>query len=350
VFLSCSDVTAKYLSASVPAVEIAWLRYSVFLLIMLPAIFHSGPRRVLRSRKPGLQVFRAIALVTSSILFISSLRFLPIAEATATSFAAPIFITALSVLLLGEKVGLRRWSATSVGLLGVLVVVRPGTSGFQPAFILPLLAALGWASAVVVTRRTSAADDALTTLSYSAVIGVLVLTILIPFVWMPLDWRAVAFGVLIGCAATTGHWLIVIAFRYADASVLAPFTYMQLVWSTCLGVFLFGAIPDLWTITGASVIMVSGLYTAHREPSEAVKERSLARAWQSEAPHQSPAFLACRTPNWRGSMSRRTPASPSLWCGQQSRAVPVCQKGYARSRSPRHLGIRQRDSACGAFR
>src|SRR3954453_19943676 len=112
-----------------------------------------------------------LALVTSSILFISSLRFLPVAEATATSFAAPIFITALSVPLLGEKVGLRRWIATSVGLLGVLVVVRPETSGFQPAFILPLLAALGWASAVVVTRRTSAADDALTTLSDSAVIG-----------------------------------------------------------------------------------------------------------------------------------------------------------------------------------
>jgi drug/metabolite transporter (DMT)-like permease len=167
------------------------------------------------------------------------------------------------------------------GLVGVLVVVRPGTSGFQAASILPLLAALGWASAVVVTRKTSAADDALTTLSYSAVIGVLVLTILLPFVWIEPEWHAVAAGVLIGCAATTGHWLIVVAFRYADASVLAPFTYMQLVWSTGLGVLLFRAIPDLWTITGASVIVVSGLYTAHRERVRS-RERAMARGRLAE--------------------------------------------------------------------
>ena len=276
VFLSCSDITAKYLSASVPAVEIAWLRYSVFLLIMLPAIFYGGPRRVLRSRRSGLQVFRALALVTSSILFISSLRFLPIAEATATSFAAPMFITALSIPLLGEKVGLRRWAATFAGLVGVLIVVRPGTSGFQPASILPLLAALGWASAVVVTRQTSAADDPLTTLSYSAVIGVLVLTVLAPFVWVLPDWHVLALGTLIGCAATTGHWLIVIAFRYAGASILAPFTYMQLVWSTGLGILVFGAIPDEWTIVGATVVVLSGLYTAHREQVRS-RERAMAR-------------------------------------------------------------------------
>src|SRR5215207_2729935 len=112
VFLSCSDVTAKYLASSVPAIEIAWLRYLVFLLIVLPPVLRTGIKRTFRSQRPGLQVFRGLALVTSSILFISSLRYLPIAEATATSFAAPIFITALSVVVLGEKVGHRRWAAT----------------------------------------------------------------------------------------------------------------------------------------------------------------------------------------------------------------------------------------------
>ena len=277
VFLSCSDVTAKYLASSVPAIEIAWLRYVVFLLILLPAILHARPRRMLRSNRPGLQVFRALALVTSSILFISSLRFLPIAEATATSFAAPLFITALSIPFLGEKVGPRRWAATIVGLAGVLVVVRPGTSAFQPASILPMMAALSWASAVVVTRQTSAMDTALTTLSYSAMIGVLVLTALLPLVWTFPDWHTIGFGVLIGCAATAGHWLIVIAFRYGDASVLAPFTYTQLVWSTGLGVIVFGAIPDVWTITGATVIVLSGLYTAHRERIRS-HEKALNRA------------------------------------------------------------------------
>src|SRR5215204_5561052 len=194
VFLSCSDVTAKYLASSVPAIEIAWLRYLVFLLIVLPPVLRTGLKRTFRSQRPGLQVFRGLALVTSSILFISSLRYLPIAEATATSFAAPIFITALSVVVLGEKVGHRRWAATFVGLIGVLVVVRPGTSAFEPASILPLMAALSWASAVVVTRQTSAVDSALTKLAYSAVIGVLVLSALLPFFWMPPTGRQFSSG------------------------------------------------------------------------------------------------------------------------------------------------------------
>src|SRR5215216_7141278 len=264
VFLSCSDVTAKYFASSVPAIEIAWLRYLVFLLIVLPPVLRTGLKRTFRSQRPGLQVFRGLALVTSSILFISSVRYLPIAEATATSFAAPIFITALSVVVLGEKVGHRRWAATFAGLIGVLVVVRPGTSAFDAASILPLMAALTWASAVV-TRQTSAVDSALTTLAYSAVIGVLVLSALLPFFWVSPDWSTILFGMLIGCAATAGHSLIIVAFRYGDASVLAPFTYTQLVWVTGLGILLFGAIPDRWTVAGATMIVLSGLYIAHRE-------------------------------------------------------------------------------------
>lgn len=265
VFLACSDTTAKYLAASLPAIEIAWIRYFVFFLIVLPALLYQGPARVLRSSRPGLQVFRGFGLVTSSILFITSLRYLPVAEATATSFAAPLFITALSIPFLGERVGPRRWAATVVGLVGVLIVVRPGTSAFDPASILPLLSAFGWASAVVATRRTSAGDGAVTTLTYSAIAGVAVLSVLAPFVWVVPDWRSVALATFIGFAATTGHWLIVLGFRYGDASVLAPFTYAQLVWVTLFGWMAFGAVPDRWTLIGAGVIAASGIYTAHRE-------------------------------------------------------------------------------------
>ena len=274
VFLSSSDVTAKYLAASLPAVEIAWIRNLVFLLIVLPVVLYQGPARVLRTAHPGVQVVRGLALVGSSILFISSLRYLPIAEATATSFAAPLFITALSIPFLGERVGPRRWAATAVGLVGVLIVVRPGTAAFQPASVLPLLAALGWAGAVVATRRTSAGDAALTTLAYSAVIGAGALTFVAPFVWVPPSWSALALAVFIGCAATTGHWLVVLAFRYADASVLAPFTYTQLLWSTLLGVVAFGAVPDRWTLIGAAVVIASGIYTAHRERVRALAKRA----------------------------------------------------------------------------
>lgn len=273
VFLACSDTTAKYLASSLPPIQIAWIRYFVFFLIILPAFMWQGPRRVLRSARPGLQVFRGFGLVTSSILFITGLRYLPVAEATATSFAAPLFITALSIPFLGERVGPRRWAATVVGLVGVLVVVRPGTSAFDPASILPLLSALGWASAVVATRRTSAGDGAVTTLAYSAIVGVAVLTVLVPFVWITPDWHSVALATFIGFAATTGHWLIVLAFRYGDASVLAPFTYTQLVWVTLFGWIWFGAVPDRWTLVGAAVIAASGIYTAHRESVRA-RERA----------------------------------------------------------------------------
>jgi drug/metabolite transporter (DMT)-like permease len=265
VFLGCSDTTAKYLASSLPAVEIAWIRYFVFSLIMLPAVLWQGPKRVLRSARPGLQIFRGFGLVTSSILFITGLRYLPVAEATATSFAAPLFITALSIPFLGERVGPRRWAATIVGLMGVLIVVRPGTSAFDPASILPLLSAFGWASAVVATRRTSAGDGAVTTLAYSAIVGVAVLSVLVPFVWIVPDWKSVALATFIGFAATTGHWLIVLAFRHGDASVLAPFTYSQLVWVTLFGWIAFDAVPDRWTLIGAAVIAASGIYTAHRE-------------------------------------------------------------------------------------
>jgi drug/metabolite transporter (DMT)-like permease len=263
VFLSCSDALAKYLSLTLPSMEIAWIRFSVFFIILIPMMARTSG--VFRSARPGLQVWRGVGLLTSSLFFISGLRFLHIAEASATGFISPVFVTALSIVLLGEKVGIRRWAATLVGLMGVMIVVRPGSSAFHPAAIFPILSALGWASTLTITRMISGKDRAITTMVYSAVTGLCVLTALVPFVWVAPSWRDIALGVGIGIASTTGQWIVVLAFRYADASVLAPFSYSQLVWVTILGFFVFGEIPDLWTIVGAAVIIGSGLYTAHRE-------------------------------------------------------------------------------------
>ncbi len=264
MFLACSDTLAKYLSLTLPAIEIAWIRFLVFFIILLPVMAKASPR-VFRSTRPVLQVWRGLALVSSSLFFISGLRFLHIAEASATSFVAPLFVTALSIVLLSEKVGIRRWAATLVGLVGVMIVVRPGSSAFHPAVIFPIISALGWAFTLTVTRMISGKDRAVTTMVYSAVIGLCVLTVLVPFVWVVPSWRDIFFGVCIGIASTTGQWIVVLAFRYADASVLAPFSYSQLIWVTILGFLIFGEIPDIWTIAGAAVIISSGLYTAHRE-------------------------------------------------------------------------------------
>jgi drug/metabolite transporter (DMT)-like permease len=265
VFLGASDVTAKYLSATLPSIEIAWIRFLVFALIMSPAMLPGSPLFALQSRRTGLQVMRGIALLGSSLFFISGLRFLPIAEASATGFVSPLFVTALSIVFLGESVGLRRWLAAAVGLIGVLIILRPGTAAFHAAAFFPIISALAWAGTLIMTRMLSGREHALTTMTYSSIVGACILCMLVPFVWVTPTWHDILFGIFIGVASTAGQWIVVLAFRYADASVLAPFSYTQLLWVTVLGFLAFGEVPDVWTITGAVFIVSSGLYTAHRE-------------------------------------------------------------------------------------
>jgi drug/metabolite transporter (DMT)-like permease len=264
IFLSSSDAMAKHLSHSMPAIEITWIRFLTFALMFVPAMLTTTPN-IFQSTRPSLQVWRGVALVSSSLFFISGLRFLPMAEASATSFVSPIFVTALSILILSEKVGIRRWAATIIGLCGVMVVIRPGSSAFNPAAMFPVISAMGWAFTLIFTRMISGKDRANTTMAYSSVVGVCVLTALVPFVWVNPGWGELGIGVAIGLFSTVGQWIVVLAFRYADASVLAPFSYVQLVWASIFGFLFFGEVPDQWTLTGAAIIIGSGLYTAHRE-------------------------------------------------------------------------------------
>ena len=273
IFLSSADVASKYLAASLPALQITWLRYCAFTVIMLGLAWRGGGRVRLATQRPKLQLLRGFAVAASSIVFVLSLKYLPIADATATSFVTPLFVTALSIPLLGEKVGWRRWTATTVGLVGVLIVVRPGGSGFQLASLLPVLSALTWAFALIVTRQMSTTESPLTTLAWSAMIGLGVVSLLLPFAWQPLTLQSVLLGIFIGVASTIGHWLVILAFRHADASLLAPFSYAQLLWVSVFGYFVFAALPDLWTLVGAVIIAGSGLYTAHRERIRAREAR-----------------------------------------------------------------------------
>jgi drug/metabolite transporter (DMT)-like permease len=265
IFLGASDVTAKYLSATLPSIEIAWIRFLVFALIMTPAMLPGSPLYALQTNRRGLHLLRGAALLGSSLFFISGLRFLPIAEASATGFVAPLFVTALSIVFLSEKVGLRRWMATGVGLIGVIVILRPGSGAFDPAAFFPLVSALAWACTLIMTRMMSGTERAITTMTYSSIVGLCIVSLLVPFVWVTPSWHDIMFGVFIGVASTAGQWIVVLAFRYADASVLAPFSYTQLVWVSVLGFLVFGEVPDAWTVTGAAFIVASGLYTAHRE-------------------------------------------------------------------------------------
>lgn len=265
VFSAMSDAAAKMLSADLPGVEVIWLRYVCFLAIVVTSIGLARTKRVFVTEQPKLQIWRGLLVIVSSVLFVTGLRYLSISVATTTFYISPIFVTALSILFLGEEVGRRRWIATVVGLCGVILVVRPGTSAFTLAALLPICSAVFWAGALIVTRKISGLEQAQTTLLYTALVGLVVLTALLPFNWVAPSLPNVALGAFIGVAATSGQWLIIFAYRYADASVLAPFSYVQIIWASMIGFVVFGEVSDVWSYVGAAIIMASGVYTAHRE-------------------------------------------------------------------------------------
>ncbi|WP_395457332.1 DMT family transporter (plasmid) [Azospirillum melinis] len=274
--LSCSDATAKYLGRTLPPAEIAWMRYVVFTALVMPLALRGGSLSVLKTTRPGLQVVRGLGMLGSALFFIMAMQHLPLAEAAAISFVSPVFVTVLSILLLAEKVGVRRWAALLVGLAGVIIVIRPGAEGFQPASLLPILTAFSWALGLVATRKMTVQENPLTTMVWSALTGLIALTALLPLhaAW-PTPWEMLL-GAFIGLVYTLAQWLLILAYRQGEASVLAPFTYVQLIWSTALGFVVFGAVPDHWTFVGTGVIIASGLYTAHRERMRARERRSIA--------------------------------------------------------------------------
>jgi len=265
IFLSAGDAASKYLASNVPALHIVWLRYATSALFLLAIIGWQRRGATLRTRRAGMHLLRGIGLIGSSMLFVSSLKYLPMADATATSFVAPLFVTALSIPMLGERVGWRRWLATIIGLVGVLIVVRPGGAGFQPASLLPVASSLCWAFSLIITRLMSGTEDPISTVTYSTVFGALLMTALLPLHWTEPTVEIALIGIFIGAVSTAGHWLVIVAFRFAGASLLAPFSYIQLLWATLAGYILWSALPDLWTYVGAVIIAGSGLYTAHRE-------------------------------------------------------------------------------------
>jgi drug/metabolite transporter (DMT)-like permease len=187
------------------------------------------------------------------------------AQATTINFLSPILITILSVPLLGETVSLRRWAAVGAGLVGMLVVVRPGLGGFQPASLFGVGGAFCWALALIITRKIAISDAPETTVLWFAAIGAAVLTVLLPFDAAWPTGRQFRLALLLGVLVSAGQWIVILAHRLAPASLLAPFFYTQLVWVSILGFLVFGNLPDRWTLSGAAIIIASGLYTAHRE-------------------------------------------------------------------------------------
>lgn len=277
------NAIVKHLSAEMPVMEVAWGRY-VFHLVF--AIFYAGVaarfepvaavlpgakswlhpwREMLRARKPGLQFLRSLLMLATTLLFFLAVSYIDLASATAVAFVEPLVITILSHFLLKERVGVRRWAAVAVGFVGVLIVIRPGFGMVSLAILLPVLSASTGATYNVLTRIAARYDGNATSLFYAALVGCLTLSCFMPFLWQAptlTQWLLLA---ALGLCGGFAHTLVIRAFTYASASVIAPFIYLQLLWATAIGYGWFDMLPAVTTWIGGAVIIATGIYTAHRE-------------------------------------------------------------------------------------
>ena len=263
IIFSIMDGISKVLAEDYHPLEISCVRSVVSLIVLAP--FFTRYSATLRTSMPWHQLGRGLCMTASSVLFILGLAHLPIADATAIGFISPLLVTALSIPFLGEKVGVRRWSAVLVGFAGVLVIVRPGTGAFNPAALYPLLSAVTWALGLILTRLMRSSQPVLTTIFHTTAVGVVVTGLAMPAVWRMPDLEGWVLMALMGIFSAAGQTLLIAALLRAAASLVAPFSYSQMLWATLVGLFVFNTVPDAVTWTGAAIIIASGLYTLHRE-------------------------------------------------------------------------------------
>ena len=254
------DVSAKYLSQRYPVPLLVWARWGMQVLVMTAVLGPTMRWGLVRTRRPKLHLLRGIVLIGSSLSFFSALKFLPLAEATALNYSTPMIVTLMAAAFLQERITIPRWTFVVAGFVGMLLIVRPGGGMLAPASLLALASAALYATFQILTRKLAGENSAVL-LYIPALVGMLLMSALVPFLhyetWFPLA-DTVLF-VAIGAVGTLGHFLFILAFRRASVSAIAPFTYMQLLWSTLAGWLIFGTFPDAWTLAGIVTIAGSGV-------------------------------------------------------------------------------------------
>ena len=256
------DAIAKALSGQMHAIQITWGYFAgISVTVLVFAISRPGGlRQALSSNQPVRQVLRSAALVGTIVLLFVGLTYIPLADAIAITFATPLLITILAVPLLGERGSWSRWLAVLVGLVGVVVIIRPAGSLLHWAALMPLASALFFALYQIMTRQLAAQERTLTTLLYTALGGLLWSSLAVVFVWQPVDLADLGVFAVIGVLGAAAHLCIIKAFASAEASLLAPFNYFKLLWAVALGYAVFGDVPGMHVVVGSAIIVTSGLY------------------------------------------------------------------------------------------
>ncbi len=260
-----ADAAAKHLTAEHHFVQVVWARVIFQALAIAVIVLPRGAGRALRTTRPLAHVLRGVLLLAMVSFFYLSLSFIPMADAAAVAMSAPLFVTAFSAVILAERIGPRRWVAVAAGLLGALVVIRPGLGVVHWAAAMPLAAAVCFAGLALLTRALTRTENPRAMLFHTAATAAVLCSAAVPFFWSPLSPREWLLIVAMGALAATGDVMLIAALRRAQASLLAPFLYVQLLWAAIVGYLVFDDIPDRWTALGALIIVVVGLYLMHRE-------------------------------------------------------------------------------------
>jgi len=265
IVLPFMDTIAKYLSSEISFFQITWARYFFTVFWTLPLMFFFFRKNLKWSENPKLQILRGITLLSANICFFYSISIISMAKALTLAFIAPLVTTALSTIILGENVGIKRWSAVIVGFLGSLVVIRPGLIEFNLATLAALGTGFFYGVYLIITRKLHTVDNPLLTLLITGVVGALISSLFVPIIWINLSQSQWLWLALMGIFACLGHLLLIYSLRYADASKLAPFGYFEIVTTIILGYYFFQDFPDIWTFTGLFIIISSGVYVFKRE-------------------------------------------------------------------------------------
>ena len=265
MFLPVMDGFAKYLSDDLPILQITWARYFFTVAFTLPIMLLFYKKQLVWSDKPKLQIFRGLILLSANICFFYAISIISLAKALTLAFVAPLIVTAFSPLLLGEKVGFRRWTAVAVGFIGSLVVIRPGFLELNPASLAALGTGFFYGFYLIITRKLSTSDNPLLTLLITGLVGAILVSFVVPFYWVKptlIQWSLMA-G--IGIFACIGHLFLILSLKYADASKLAPLGYSEIIPNVIISYYFFSELPDNWTYLGLFIIILSGLYISRRE-------------------------------------------------------------------------------------
>jgi drug/metabolite transporter (DMT)-like permease len=255
------DTTSQLIGMAAPLVMVQWVRYLVQASMSAAIIAHEGQLRQLRITKPALHITRGLMMLTTTALGFSSLRYVPVADFTAIIMLTPLLVTLLSAWLLREHVSVLRWALAAGGFAGVLVIIRPGAQ-FEPAYLLVLLLVIVGGAFQLLSAYMMRTENSSQTHLSSGVVGVLVTSALLPFFWQALPLKIWLLAALVGVAASFGHWMLLLALKHANASVISPYLYSQLGFAVIAGWLVFGRVPDLWSFLGMALIAACGIANA----------------------------------------------------------------------------------------